>query len=317
MTPPRETRNVAASVRQRLLNRARQEQVDFGLLLQRYAIERFLYRLGQSPEADRFTLKGAPLFWLWAKQPFRATRDVDLLGSGSPDHGAVRSAFEAICAVSCPEDAVAFDGGGIRIEDIRTDQEYGGMRVSLKGSLGSIRLALQVDIGFGDAVTPAPEQREYPTLLDHPAPRLWGYPRETFGAEKFEAMVRLGSISSRVKDLWDLTAMARHFAFDGAVLRKAIAATFARRGTPFGGPQPEALQPAFYQDPKRARYWQEFVRQVEAGAPGPVDLAQAGDEIRTFLGPVWESLVQGRPFAQDWPAGGPWQPVVGTAEGAA
>jgi hypothetical protein len=204
-----------------------------------------------------------------------------------------------------PRRRSAFHTATIRLEDIRTEQEYGGVRVSLKGSLGSTRLALRVDIGFGDAVTPAPEQREYPTLLDHPAPRLWVYPRETFIAEKCETMVRLGSISSRVKDLWDLSVMARHFAFDGAVLREAIRATFARRGMSFGEQMPEALEPAFYEDPKRARYWQEFQRQVEAGAHGHVQLAQAGEQVRAFLSPVWDSLVEGRPFGQHWPPGGP------------
>jgi hypothetical protein len=215
-----------------------------------------------------------------------------------------------------PRRRSAFHTATIRLEDIRTEQEYGGVRVSLKGSLGSTRLALRVDIGFGDAVTPAPEQREYPTLLDHPAPRLWVYPRETFIAEQYEAMVRLGSISSRVKDLWDLSVMARHFAFDGAVLREAIAATFARRGMSFGEQMPEALEPAFYEDPKRARYWQEFQRQVEAGAHGHVQLAQAGEQVRAFLSPVWDSLVEGRPFGQHWPPGGPWQSIGGTTKGA-
>jgi len=307
MNSSRDPRNAAASVHQRLVNRARQERVDFGLLLQRYAIERFLYRLGQSAEANRFTLKGAALFWVWAVQPFRPTRDVDLLGAGSADPGAIRRAIEAICSVSCPEDGATFDARSIRIEDIRAAQEYGGVRVLLKGFLGSTRLALQVDIGFGDAVTPAPEQREYPTLLDHPVPRLWVYPRETFVAEKFEAMVRLGAISSRVKDLWDVTVVARRFAFKGRVLREAVAATFRCRGTPIGDPRPEVLLPAFYEDAKRVQYWQQFQRQVEAGGHGPVQLARAGDEIRAFLGPVWDSLLQGGPFDQPWPAGGPWQ----------
>lgn len=308
MKPSRETRNIAASVHQQLLNRARSERVDFNLLLQRYTIERFLYRLSVSKEVDRFTLKGATLFWVWAGQQFRPTRDVDLLGTGPTDHGAIRSSIATICEVPCPDDGVRFDPASIRIEDIRTDQEYGGVRAFLQGSLGRTRLALQVDIGFGDAVTPEREERVYPVLLDHPAPRLWVYPRETFIAEKFEAMLHWGPLSSRVKDLWDVTAIARHFDFDGQLLREAIEETFRRRGTRFGDQAPEALRPAFYEDPQRTRYWQEFQRQVQEEARGPTGLADAGEEIRAFLGPVSDSLFDNEPFLKHWPAGGPWQP---------
>jgi hypothetical protein len=308
MRPSSQIHNVAHSVHQRLLNRARLENADFNLLLQRYAIERFLYRLGLSSEVDRFTLKGATLFWVWARQQFRPTRDVDLLATGSQDHAAIRRAIEEICAVPCPEDGVLFDPKSIRIEDIREEQEYGGVRAFLRGSLGQARLALQVDIGFGDVSTPERSEREYPTLLDHPAPRLWVYPRETLIAEKFEAMVHLGPLNSRVKDLWDVTAMARYFDFDGELLREAIAETFRRRGTTLGGQKPESLQPAFYEDPKRTRYWQEFQRQVEASAYGPMRLVDAGEEIRHFLSPLCDSLVNNEPFPKHWPAGGPWRP---------
>ncbi len=310
MRPAREGHNVAASVHQRLLNRARQDTVDFGLLVQRYAIERFLYRLGRSAVVDHFTLKGATLFWVWARQPFRSTRDVDLLGSGSPDHAAVRRAIEAICSVSCAEDGVVFDADSIRVEDIREEQEYGGVRATVKGSLGRSRLTLQVDIGFGDAVTPEREEQEYPTLLGHPASRVWAYPRETFVAEKFEAMVRLGPANSRVKDLWDVTAVARSFDFGGGLLREAVERTFRRRGTGFTEAKPDALQAAFYEDLKRTTYWKEFQRQVQAGAPGPHHLAEAGEEIRSFLGPLWDSLVSGQPFSGHWFAGGPWEPAA-------
>ena len=176
-----------------------------------------------------------------------------------------------------PEDGVVFDAESIRIEDIRDEQVYGGVRVRLKGNLGQARLALQVDVGFGDVITPEPEEQDYPTLLDHPAPRLWAYSRETFVAEKFEAMVRLGRPNSRVKDFWDVAALARRFAFDGETLRNAIDETFRRRGTALGEEMPEALRPAFYEEPMRAQRWQEFQRQVEAGGHGPSRLVDVGE----------------------------------------
>lgn len=210
--------------------------------------------------------------------------------------------------MSCPEDGVVFDERSIQVEDIRTGQEYGGLRATLKGTLGRIRLSLQVDVGFGDAVTPERAMQEYPPLLNQPSARIWVYPRETFVAEKLEAMIRLGPANSRVKDVWDITALARCFDFDGGMLREAVERTFRRRGTGFTEVQPYALQAAFYTNPKRAAYWQEFQRQVLAAAPGPAHLVEAGEELRSFLGPVWDSLVAGRRFSARWPAGGLWRP---------
>jgi len=310
MTSSDEIRNVPASVRRRLLNRARAEETDFNHFLQRYANERFLYRLGLCGEVDRFTLKGASLFLIWAGKEFRPTRDIDLLGEGPADHASLRRAMEMVCAVPCPEDGVVFDPASIRIGDIRHDQEYGGVRVRLRGSLGKTRLTVQVDVGFGDVVTPGREEREYPTLLDHPAPRLWAYPRETLVAEKFEAMVRLGPVNSRVKDLWDIAWLARHFDFDGETLRSAIEKTFRRPGTAFANDRPEALWPEHYRDPTRDARWREFSRQVEAGGQAPADLAEVGAEVVRFLGPVCDTLIGAEPFTREWPAGGAWQPTT-------
>ncbi len=308
-------RNVPASVRQRLLNLAREERSDFNLVLQRYAIERFLYRLGLSAEVDHFTLKGATLFLVWTGRQFRATHDVDFLASGREDRAGIRLGMEAICAVPCPEDGVVFDPASMRIEDIRGEQEYGGMRVRLGGELGEVRLAVQADLGFGDVVTPGREQREYPTLLYHPAPLLWTYPRETFVAEKCEAMVRLGRSNSRLRDFWDIAVLARHFAFDGETLSTAIGETFRRRRTALSKDVPEALQPAFYEDSMRAGRWQEFQRQVERQGYGPARFVDLGEELRRFLGPLWDALIDGEPFPRFWPAGGPWQPAAYRNEG--
>lgn len=308
MTPPSEIRNVPASVHRQLLNLARERKVDFNLVLQRYGVECFLHRLALSSQVDRFTLKGAVLFLVWVGQELRPTRDVDFLGSGPEDHEAIRAAMEAICAVPCPEDGVVFDSASIRIDDIRGEQEHGGVRVRLRGSLGQARLALQVDIGFGDAVTPEREEQDYPTLLNHVPPRLWTYPRETFVAEKFEAMVRLGQTNSRVKDFWDVACLARRFPFDGESLRSAVDETFRRRATKLADERPEVLRSAYYEDPLRARRWQEFQRQLESGRDGPARLVDAGEQVRRFLGPVCDSLIEARPFTRNWPAGGPnWQ----------
>lgn len=302
--------NFAASVHQRLLNLARARSAEFNLMLQRYMGERFLFRLAVSSEVDRFTLKGAALFLVWAGTELRATMDVDLLAAAPADHQALRRSFETICAVACDEDGLFFDPASIQIADIREDREYGGVRVKLRATLGRAVLPLQVDIGFGDVITPERQEATYPTLLGHPAPRLWTYPRETSVAEKFETMVRRGPANSRMRDFWDVAALARHFAFDGETLSSAIEETFRRRGTPLGGELPDALRPAFYDDANRIKQWEAFQRNVGAAIDAPTRFGEAGEIVRAFLGPIRESLATGEPFTQAWPAGGPWRPAA-------
>lgn len=307
MTRKGSIRNVPASIHQRLLNLAHRRGIRFNLLLQRYAMERFLYRLAASSEVDRFTLKGAALFRIWTGQELRPTRDIDLLASAPEDHADLRTSFEAICAVPCPQDGVIFDPATTQMRDIREEQPYGGVRARMEGRLGQARLHLQVDIGFGDVITPEREERDYPTLLDLPVPRLWTYPRETLVAEKFDAMVSRGMTNTRVKDLWDIACLARRFAFDGETLRTAIEETLRRRQTPLPGERPVALMPGYYLDATRAQRWQVLQGQIGGSTDGPALLVNAGEELLHFLGPVCDSLIDGGAFTQAWAAGGPWR----------
>ena len=315
MTSPQRVRNVAASVHQRLLNLAHHRGMNFNRVLQRYTAERFLYRLSASSEVDRFTLKGATLFRVWTARESRPTFDLDFLASGSHDQAGIQAGMEDICTVSCPLDGVVFDPSTIQMEEIRHEQQYRGLRVGLRGNLGRTRLPLRVDIGFGDIITPEGEEQEYPTLLDLPAPRLWTYPRETLIAEKLEAMVHLGPANSRVKDLWDIACLARLFAFDGETLRTAIEATFERRRTKLAGARPLGLLPDYYQDSARADRWQVLQRQMGTRVDGPAQLVDAGEELRRFLGPVWDSLIENTPFTQTWSVGGPWRAEVPMPDG--
>lgn len=320
MTPRKDAiRNFAASVHDRLLAMARNRRVDFNLMLQRYVGERFLYRLSVSRQVDRFVLKGAALFLVWARREFRATRDLDFLATAPADHAGIRAAVEAVCAVVYPQDGILFDPASIEIADIREDQEYGGVRVKLGATLGTATLSLQLDVGFGDAITPERRVETYPTLLDHAAPELWTYPRETCVAEKFETMVRRGPRNSRMRDFWDVTALARHFAFDGETLSTAVAETFRRRGTVLTEELPDALRPAFYEDASRLRQWEAFQRNVGAVIDGPTRFAEAGQTIQAFLGPVRQHLTGGHPLLLVWPARGPWvsagTPVAGGSGG--
>lgn len=314
MTPAKEIRNVAASVRQRLLNLARERGVDFTFVLARYAGERFLYRLGTSSEVDRFTLKGASLLLLWAGTELRPTRDVDLLGFGSPDHDAVREAIATVCKVEAVDDGLVFDANSIRVTSIREDQEYGGVRAKFEAYLGNARIALQVDIGFGDVITPQRMQAEYPTLLEVPAPTIWTYPRETFVAEKFEAMVRFGSTNSRMRDFWDVAAVARRFVFAGESLAEAIVETFERRGSSIVD-LPASLRPAFYQDRDRVQRWEAFQRTVSGESDVPSGFDTVGEIVRGFLSPIRDALARSEAFTQEWVPPGSWRPRFSTREG--
>ncbi|HLG16232.1 MAG TPA: nucleotidyl transferase AbiEii/AbiGii toxin family protein [Blastocatellia bacterium] len=208
-------KNLAASVRQRLQNLAKARGDEFQFLLSEYAIERLLYRIGRSKHSDRFVLKGAKLFTLWSDQPHRATWDLDLLGRGEHSVANLERTLGDICATTMEEDGLEFDLASIRGEEIRVDQEYQGVRLTMTAHLARARIPVQVDIGFGDIVTPAPTMQTYPALLDFPAPEIMTYMRETVVAEKFEAMVSLGRDNSRMKDFFDIHVLSLKFDFSG------------------------------------------------------------------------------------------------------
>ena len=233
-------RNLAASVRQRLMNLAREQNEDFQLVLTRYALERLLYRVSQSEHRDVFVLKGAMLFQLWRNQPHRPTRDLDLLGHGENSIPRFERIFCEICKLAVEDDGLMFGAKSVRGDTIKEDQDYEGLRFNLDCRLENARIPIQIDIGFGDVVTPGATEVTYPVLLDFPAPVLPAYSRESVVAEKFQAMVMLGIANSRMKDFYDLQILARQFEFQGAVLSQAMQATFGRRHTPVGFTLPAA-----------------------------------------------------------------------------
>ena len=260
-------RNIAASIRQRLLNRARVNGEDFQLLLDRYAVERFLYRLSVSNVRDEFLLKGALLFTLWFNAAYRPTRDADFLGYGPRDGEALARTIRRICAIEC-EDGIAYDPDSIKVVEIREHASYQGLRATLRAELDRARCTLQLDVGYGDAVTPAPVDITFPGLLDDlPAPALRAYPRETVFAEKLEAIAQLGIANSRMKDYFDLWALAREGAMDTRALGKAITATFNRRETPLPASMPVGLTTSFSEDAQKRRQWNAFVTRNRLGAP--------------------------------------------------
>ena len=244
--------NAAAAIRARLLNRARDEDTNFQFLLDRYACERFLYRLGQSDLRDRFILKDASLLAVWMEEPYRSTRDLDLLAFGPNGDSAVRGVVESICGVQYFEDGLTFDVDSLIVSPIREGQLYEGRRVRLRAFLNRTRATVLVDIAFGDAVSP--ERVTMPTLIeDLPAPDLLAYPLVSVIAEKFEAMVQLGIRNSRMKDFYDIWALTETFDVGGLDLMEAVKRCFERRRTRWTDDVPDALTVAFYADSERGQ----------------------------------------------------------------
>lgn len=287
-----EIKNVGASVRARLLQLAKASGQSFDLVLTRFALERLLFRLSQSPHAGRFVLKGAMLMMSWFDDPHRGTRDLDLLGFGNPEPDPMLKTFREILTQQV-DDGVIFDADTLRVDHIREELEYGGLRLRVIASISGARISLTIDIGFGDALEPGAEMLDYPSMLDFPAPRLRAYARETAIAEKFQAMVMLGRANSRMKDFYDIWILSRSFDFSDDRLARAIAATFVRRRTPIPTELPDALTDAFAKDEQKRRQWYAF---VEGVAHDPGDLTDVIAKIATFLMPhaaVAERLSKG------------------------
>jgi predicted nucleotidyltransferase component of viral defense system len=299
-------RNVAASVRQRLLTQSRAQGEDFQLVLTRYTLERLLYRLSQSPHRDVFVLKGALLFRLWSEQLHRPTKDVDFLGFGELSLPRFEAIFREVCNQAVEDDGLIFDAASVHGEPIREDQEYEGLRIHCVALLERARVTLQIDIGFGDAIVPAAKVVHFPTMLDFPAAELRAYPRETVVAEKYQAMVALGIANSRMKDFYDLWILARQFEFGGKTLSKAIRATFERRKTALPAQPPVAWTPAFFDDSTKQKQWQGFVRKSKLPAEN-ASLAEIAAFLSAFLLPPTTALLVGEEFNSFWPPGGPWE----------
>lgn len=280
--------NHAASVRARLLNVAKAQRVDFNQVLVRFALERILYRMSQSAYADRFLLKGALLFTLWYDMPHRATRDADLLGFGPSDLESIARTFRDIASVEV-QDGITFDPTSVTVAEIRKNAGYAGAQVLVAGEIAKARCKTQIDIGFGDAVTPGPIEATYPVLLDDfPAPRLRTYPVYTVIAEKLHAIALLGMTNSRLKDYFDLAVLLDRETLDAEILARAIAATFVRRGMAVPTAPPIGLTEEFATDPSRQAIWHAFIRKNGLAHQG---LADTVSTLRCALEPALQRAV--------------------------
>ncbi len=301
----RQVRNVAASVRQRLLNIARETGRPFQEVLQYFAMERFLYRLSQSSHSERFILKGALMLLVWRAPESRPTRDIDFLARMDNSVDAIVAVIREVCRQPVEPDGLEFDVDSLEGRAIKEDADYSGVRVTFRAFLQNARVPMQIDMGFGDVVVPEAAMADYPTILQLDAPRLRSYPRETVVAEKFEAMVKLGQLNSRMKDFFDLWLLSRQFEFDGPTLATAVTRTFENRRTAITD-QPVALTPSFANDSVKQTQWYGFLRKSRLDM-APPDLGEVIDEINRFLLPLAKALFAGQAFAGTWPPRGPWK----------
>lgn len=288
-------KNLSASVHQKLLNRSHETNQPFNELIQYYGIERLLYRLSLSQYSRQFILKGALMFNVWGMANFRPTRDVDLLGHVTNTLEHIKSLFEDVCRLEVLPDGLEFDEN-VSVERIKEDAEYEGVRVNVLAYLDKTRIPIQIDIGFADVVTPAPKKLEYPILLDFPAPHVYGYPRETVAAEKFQAMIILGMANSRMKDFYDLCMMFDQFEFDGQTMQNALQRTFQNRGTEFPTEKHTIFLSEFAEN--KTAQWNAFTRKIKR--TDYTDMKQVIYTIKEFFVPILSASQSGMPFDKKW-----------------
>ena len=298
-------KNIAASVRQRLLNRARSDKRPFHELLQYFAMERFLFRLSQSSHADKFVLKGALMLRVWQAPMMRPTMDIDMLARETSNEVAqIENQVRDICLIAVePGDGLEFDVDSVQGEHITEDADYEGVRVRFIGRLDTARINMQIDIGFGDIVIPEAQQADLPAMLEFPPPRLTCYSLESAISEKFEAMIKLGKLNSRMKDFYDIWLLARQFDFNSRQLQAAISETLLNRGTKF--PDEIIAFSGEFIDAK-AIQWNAFRRRLGQEIV-PTDFSEIIDLIKVFLVPIIKAIQTGNSASRTWIAPGPWQ----------
>lgn len=298
-------KNAGVSVRQQLLNLARQSERPFAEILQYYMIERFIYRLSKSIYKDKFILKGALMFTAWNLLGKRATRDIDFAAKTHNTLENITSIVEDICQIDCTEDAVIFITKNIKCESIQEQNEYHGIRVAFDGELATARTRMQIDIGFGDIIFPHPSQLEYPTLLNMPSPLILGYPPETVIAEKVHAMMLLGLRNSRLKDYFDIWYLSHQFRFNGSNLSEAINQTFFNRGMKISDLNLQIFDD-IGNDGSKQQQWNSFINKNQL-LESSKTFNDVMKQVKSFIYPVFDSVKRSELFKLFWQPPGPWR----------
>lgn len=302
----KDVKNLEASVHTRLQNAAKDTNRPFSEVLQYYGMERFLYRFSRSEYADKFILKGALMFIAWQVPERRTTLDIDFSARYDNRIAAIENVIKDICKVSVPSDGLIFDSATVKGKKIKEDADYEGIRVKFRGFLGRSRIAMQIDVGFGDIIYPGPKIVDYPVILDLPKPRLKGYPIESMVSEKFEAMVKLGLLNSRMKDFYDIWLLMRRFDFKGTRLVKALKRTFSHRKTALPQDKPLFAEEIYDYKSDRQTLWKAFLKRGDI-KHALESLRMTATEIEGFLIEPLRALSNGTKFNKEWKAPGPWE----------
>lgn len=302
----KDVKNMEASVRGQLQNKARDLHCPFAEVLQYYGMERFLYRFSCSEYADKFILKGALMFTAWHVPERRTTLDIDLLARFDNKIASIEKMIKDVCKTDVIPDGLVFDSKSVKGQRITEDADYEGIRVKVTGFLQRSRIPMQIDIGFGDSIYPGAKTIEYPVILDLPRPRLKGYPAESVISEKFEAMVKLGLLNSRMKDYYDIWLMMRGFDFDGPKLTEALKRTFAHRKTAFPEDKKIFAEEIYDAKSDRQTLWKAFLNKGDI-THAPQELSSVANEIEQFLSKPLDSIKEARKFNGKWKAPGSWK----------
>ena len=298
-------KNLAASIHQRLLNAAKKSGRPFNELLQYYVIERFIFRLAQSSYEKNYLLKGALMFFAWNSKLPRPTKDVDLLGKIDNSLDVIIDSMKKICQQKVIQDGISFHSESISATRITEDVEYEGARVRIPGNLETIRLSIQIDIGFGDVIFPKAIKFDYPTILGSPSPSIRGYSKESIISEKFHAMVKRGVLNSRMKDFYDILWLSQQFHFKGQTLSSALRKTFENRKTEIIS-NPVVLQESFASDKGKQDQWRAFIQRTKL-RDVTENFTEVITELKTFISPIVSTLVDKKTFQKNWKAPGPWR----------
>lgn len=302
----KEITNIQASIRARLQNKAKETNRPFAEVLQYYGMERFLYRFGRSKYADKFILKGALLFTVWQIPERRTTLDIDFLARYDNQVASIEAVIRDVCDVSVEPDGLIFEAKTIQGRKIKEDADYEGVRVKFKGFLERAHIPMQIDVGFGDVVYPKTKVIDYPVILDFPRPQLKGYPAESVISEKFEAMIKLGLLNSRMKDFYDSWLMIRQFNFNGLDLAETLKRTFEHRKTDLPAGKPLFAEEIYDEKSDRQTLWKAFLRKGNI-KHAPETLAITAKEIEDFLIEPLDAIHKGKEFVSEWKAPGPWK----------
>ncbi len=299
-------KNIKASVRALLQNKAKETSSPFSEILQYYGMERFLYRFSRSKYADKFILKGALMFTVWQVPERRTTLDIDFSARCDNQIATIEKVIRDVCKVAVTPDGLVFNSEKVKGQKIKEDADYEGVRVKFRGFLERSRIAMQIDVGFGDVIYPKPKTIDYPVILDFPKPYLKGYPAESVVSEKFEAMVKLGLLNSRMKDFYDIWIMMRRFDFDGLRLVEALKRTFKHRKTSLPQRKPLFAEEIYDEESDRQTLWKAFLKKTDIKHV-PEKLGTTARDIEKFLIGLLDAIHKGQKFSKKWRAPGPWK----------